>query len=219
MPILPLEAWKDVVGNIATITTIVQFLVGTQVCAGFYRNKTTGDTSGLTFLVGVVMTFAWYSYGRLIGDPSIQLVNAIGLVLQTMYSLCFYVFTPLKFETGRKMVLTVVFVALVQLYINYEEDLPTAQLRLGLLCSSMAVAYCSAPLASVQHVFNTGSTQAMPFYLILATVAVTGQWTVYGVIIQDTFVLVPNMLGCVVASFQLALFAYFPSRELTKYVV
>ena len=216
---MPLEAWKDVVGNSATISTIVQFLVGTQVCAGFYKNKTTGDTSGLTFLVGVVMTFAWYTYGKLIDDPSIQLVNAVGLVLQTMYSLCFYIYTPLKQETGRKMVFTAVLVVLVQLYINHEEDLPTAQLRLGVLCSSMAVAYCSAPLASVQNVISTGSTQALPFYLILATVAVTGQWTLYGVIIQDSFVLVPNILGCVVASGQLALFTYFPSIELTKYVV
>eukprot|EP00092_Neocalanus_flemingeri_P019900 GFUD01021557.1.p1 GENE.GFUD01021557.1~~GFUD01021557.1.p1 ORF type:complete len:217 (+),score=51.39 GFUD01021557.1:153-803(+) len=216
---MPLEAWKDIVGNTATITTIIQFLVGSQVCAVFYRNKTTGETSGLTFLVGVMMTFAWYSYGRLIGDPSIQLVNVIGLLLQAAYSFCFYAFTPLKFETGRRMVFTVVFVALVQLYINHEADLPTAQLRLGLLCCSMGVAYCSAPLASVQHVFHTGSTHALPFYLILATVAVTGQWTVYGVIIQDNFVLVPNMLGCAVASFQLALFAYFPSTELSKNII
>lgn len=216
---MPLEEWKDIVGNSATITTIIQFLVGSQVCAVFYKNKTTGETSGLTFLVGVVMTFAWYSYGRLIEDPSIQLVNAVGLILQILYCFCFYTFTPNKFDTGRRMVLTVLFVTLVQLYIQYEDDIPAAQLRLGLLCSSMAVAYCSAPLASVQHVFSTGSTQAMPFYLILATVAVTGQWTLYGIIIQDAFVLVPNMLGCVVASFQLALFAYFPTNQLTKYVV
>eukprot|EP00090_Calanus_glacialis_P009977 TRINITY_DN18359_c0_g1_i1.p1 TRINITY_DN18359_c0_g1~~TRINITY_DN18359_c0_g1_i1.p1 ORF type:complete len:217 (+),score=52.70 TRINITY_DN18359_c0_g1_i1:74-724(+) len=216
---MPLEEWKDIVGNSATITTIIQFLVGSQVCAVFYKNKTTGETSGLTFLVGVVMTFAWYSYGRLIDDPSIQLVNAVGLVLQTLYCFCFYAFTPSKFDTGRRMVLTVLFVVLVQLYIRYEDDIPTAQLRLGLLCSSMAVAYCSAPLASVQHVFSTGSTQSMPFYLILATVAVTGQWTLYGIIIQDSFVLVPNLLGCAVASFQLALFAYFPTDQLTKYVV
>ena len=213
---MPLEEWKEVVGNSATITTIIQFLVGSQVCAVFYKNKTTGDTSGLTFLVGVLMTFAWFSYGRLIGDHSIQLVNMVGLVLQALYCVCFYIFTPDKWETGKRMVITIVLVTLVQLYTQYEEDLPTAQLRLGLLCSSMAVTYCSAPLASVQHVFATRTTQALPFYLILATVAVTGQWSLYGIIIQDNVVLIPNMLGCAVASFQLALFWLFPANKLTN---
>ena len=165
------------------------------------------------------MTFSWFSYGRLIADPSIQLVNAVGLILQTLYCFCFYTFTPAKWETGRRMVITATLVALVQSYIQYEDDLATAQLRLGLLCSTMAVAYCSAPLASVQQVFSTSSTQALPFYLILATVAVTGQWTLYGIIIQDYFVLLPNLLGCAVASFQLALFGVFPANQLTKYIV
>ena len=213
---MPLEDWKEIVGNSATITTIIQFLVGSQVCAVFYKNKTTGDTSGLTFLVGVLMTFAWFSYGRLIGDHSIQLVNMVGLVLQALYCVCFYIFTPDKWETGKRMVITIVLVTLVQLYTQYEEDLATAQLRLGLLCSSMAVTYCSAPLASVQHVFATRTTQALPFYLILATVAVTGQWSLYGIIIQDNVVLIPNMLGCAVASFQLALFWLFPANKLTN---
>merc|ERR1719369_2268208 len=160
------------------------------------------------------MTFAWFTYGRLIpghpgGDHSIQLVNIVGLVLQSLYCICFYIFTPDKLETGKRIVITIILVTLVQLYTQFEDDLPTAQLRLGLLCSSMAVTYCSAPLASVQLVFKTRSTQALPFFLSLATAAVTGQWTVYGVIKQDNVVLVPNMLGCAVASFQLALFWFF----------
>ena len=66
---MALEDWKDVVGNAATICTIVQFLVGaqvkilllrfffcslipsTQVCLGYYRAKSTGESSIMTFLV------------------------------------------------------------------------------------------------------------------------------------------------------------------------
>ena len=87
--------WKTIVGTSATISLTIQFLVGIQVCAQFYQKKTTGNTSGLTFLVGVVMTFIWFSYGSLIEDVSIQVVNLVGLVLQVVYSLVFQAYSVL----------------------------------------------------------------------------------------------------------------------------
>ena len=65
---MALEEWKEVVGNTATICTIVQFLVGAQVfkstktsltlaklqvCLGYYRAKSTGESSIMTFLVSL----------------------------------------------------------------------------------------------------------------------------------------------------------------------
>lgn len=213
---MSLEEWKETVGNCATVSTIVQFLVGIQVCMGFYRNKTTGETSCMTFLVGVVMTFVWFNYGKLVDDSTLQTVNGTGLVLQTLYTFCFYNFTPLKIQTGKKIFLTLLIATLVQVYIHNEGDLETAQLRVGLLGASMSIAYCSAPLASIQHVFRTKSTESLPYYLILATVLVTGQWSMYGHIIHDSFVKIPNMIGFTAALFQLSLFYYFPSSSQYK---
>merc|ERR550519_324697 len=158
----------------------------------------------------MVMTVVWFNYGRLVGDNSIQTVNATGLVLQSMYVFCFYTITSDKLQTGKKIFLTLVFLSLVGTYIKTEQDLSNAQLRVGWLGASMSVAYCSAPLASIQEVCRSRSTKCLPFYLILATFVVTGLWTLYGTIIEDNFVSAPNLLGCMAATFQLGLFRYYP---------
>jgi len=152
---MSLEDWKDVVANGATVSTIVMFLVGIQVCLGFWRNKSTGESSCLTFLVGVAMTFVWTNYGRLVGDSTLEFVNGTGLILQTIYTFVFYGYASSKIKTGKKMFFTLIFVMLVHFYIQYEEDMAKVQYTVGLLGASMSVAYCSAPLASVQHVFRT----------------------------------------------------------------
>merc|ERR1712112_17474 len=113
---MALEDWKETVGSAATVCTIVQFLVGIQVCLGFYRAKSTGESSIMTFLVGMVMTFVWFNYGRLVGDTTLQTVNATGLVLQSLYTFCFYTITSNKLQTGKKIFLTVVFLSLVGTY-------------------------------------------------------------------------------------------------------
>ena len=89
----------------------------------------------------------------------------------------------------------------------------------GLLCATMSVMYCSAPLATVLEVVRTRNTKSLPFYLILATVLMTSSWTCYGLIIGDSFVIVPNMLGCAISTFQLMLFAILPSPYNVKYIV
>ena len=72
-------------------------LLSTQVCLGYYRAKSTGESSIMTFLVhnfyfflqtmtftqvGVVMTFVWMNYGRMVEDSTLQTVNTTGLILQ-----------------------------------------------------------------------------------------------------------------------------------------
>jgi len=211
-----LEEWKEVVGNLATVCTIVQFLVGAQVCLGFYRAKSTGESSIMTFLVGVVMTFVWMNYGRMVGDSTLQTVNTTGLILQGIYVFCFYSLTSNKLQAGKKIFLTVLVLFLVGMYIITQEDLASAQLSMGWVGASMSVAYCSAPLASIQEVCRSRSTRSLPFYLILATSIVTGLWTTYGHIIGDSFVWVPNCLGFLASLFQLSLFLYYPTSH-TEY--
>ena len=78
----------------------------------------------------------------------------------------------------------------------------------------MSVMYCAAPLASVVTVVRSRSTESLPFYLILATIAMTGSWTLYGFIIEDMFVILPNLLGCLIASGQLLLFVIYKSSNI-----
>ena len=78
--------YKQLVANVATLITVINFLVGSaQVssdwsilrriltsdwsahaqCREFYRQQSTGSSSPASYLVGVMMTFSWYSYGIL----------------------------------------------------------------------------------------------------------------------------------------------------------
>lgn len=213
---MALEEWKDFLGNSATVCTIGLFLVGIQLCLVFYKNKTTGESSPMSFLTGVVMTYVWYRYGQLIGDSSLVTVNGTGCVLQSLYLACFYYYSPDKATTSKKIAVVVLILVGVYSYIAMASDVTA---NIGLLGASMSVAYCGAPLASISHVFKTKSAEVLPFYLILVTAIVMGQWSLYGVIIQDNYVKVPNTLGFFLALLQLSLFCYFPAGPAKKAAV
>jgi len=214
-----LEEWKDVVGVSATVTTVLQFLSGVSVCAVYYKRKTTGDTSCLTFLAGVCMSSVCYNYGVLVHNTTLQTVNTTGLVLQTLYTVVFYTYSSHRARTGRMMGLAVVFILSVQAYVISEEDISIARTRVGLLGALLSITYSSAPLANLPTVFKTRNTETLPYYLILATVLATAQWTLYGVIIEDNIIKIPNFVGFIAALLQLSFFCCFNSNKSVKTIV
>ena len=159
-------------------------ILSIQVCLGFHGKKSTGETSCMTFIIGAVMTFVWFSYGRLVDDSKLMFVNGTGFILQTIYSFVFYSYTIAKVQTGKKIFLAFLLLVLVQTYIVNEESLETAQFRIGMFGATLSVSYCLAPLASISHVLSSKSTESLPFGLILNSVIFTSIWSVYGVIIQ-----------------------------------
>ena len=49
--------------------------------------------------------------------------------------------------------------------------------------------------------------------MIVANFIAGALWSLYGVLIGDNFIKIPNIVGFTLAAFQLALFGYFPSAK------
>jgi len=210
-----MEDWKGFISTTATITTVINFLTGLQVVRGFIRKGSSGDASGLPFIAGALNCGIWLKYAFLIDDSAMKLVNGIGVLLLSSSSVIFYKYTPNKTGALKQIVFAAGFFLTIAFYVNSmkEEASENARYILGLVGDVLAVCYFGAPIASIAHVFRTGSTEVLPFPIILSSWFVTGQWWIYGNILQDSFVSVPNCLGWCLATFQLFLFVYFPSKR------
>jgi len=204
-----LEEYKDLIGNLATVCTIVLFLSGLEMCAKFYKNKTTGDMSPLSFLVGVVMTFVWFTYGKFKEDVSLYTVNGIGFILQSCFSLCFYVYAVNKPNILKKLVLVSVILSCIHIFVNVA-DPEQVRNQMGFLGAGLSISFFASPLATIKQVIRTKSAETLPFYQIVMSWIVSGLWTLYGMVIADNFVLLPNFVGFVIATSQLGLFFYYP---------
>ena len=51
-----LESYKDIIATVATITTIIQFLSGTDICRKIIKQGSTSEISGFPFICGVFNT-------------------------------------------------------------------------------------------------------------------------------------------------------------------
>ncbi|KAG0694450.1 Sugar transporter SWEET1 [Chionoecetes opilio] len=214
---MTLQDYKDIIATIATIVTIIQFLSGTDICRKIIRQGSTGDISGFPFVGGLFSTSTWLTYSLLLWDASMSITNAVGLTLQVIY-LCTYVrycIAPGPWLTVRRqLTVAMMAVAAIQYYVFLSGDNDeTIKTRVGLMCCLGSIIFCASPLVSLTEVFRTQSTNTLPFPLISTTFLVSGLWWLYGIIIENSFVKYPNLIGFALSGFQLFLFIVYPTKS------
>ena len=115
-------------------------------------------------------------------------------------------------QLNRQIVILLSFLVLAYLVVESRSD-PTY--LTGLLACVASLVFCAAPLAQVRDVVNTKSSEKMPFPLIMSSFLVTVMWFLYGLLIRDQFVSVPNGIGAVISLIELSLFVIYPQTSKT----
>lgn len=199
----------------ALICTVLQFLTGIQICLTIRTKGSTVDISAFPFIVGVVSCSLWLKYGILLNDRTLMTVNTIGLCLQITYTLYYYCNTVQKGMLHRQLMVAFGILFPILTYLKFwVPDLATMTSQAGLIACVAGVMFCASPLGGLAVVLKTKSTETLPFPLILSTLVVTVLWFLYGVLLHDYFIQIPNVLGACIAFLQLMLFVVFPSRKL-----
>ncbi|XP_076233311.1 sugar transporter SWEET1 isoform X2 [Calliopsis andreniformis] len=158
----------------------------------------------------------WMRYGMLIEDHFILLVNIFGVILQASYVCIFILYSVKKFRTIKQMIAATCFLGAVYFYSFYEEDKTLAIKYIGFLSCTVTVLFFASPLVMMAHVIRIKSTESLPFPIIVASLVVSSQWFAYGCLINDPFIQIPNLLGCVLSTFQLCFFLMYRSNETSE---
>ncbi|XP_058833291.1 sugar transporter SWEET1 [Topomyia yanbarensis] len=205
---------KDVLAMSATISTVLQFLTGSVICHRYIRKKSTGETSGFPFVSGFLSCFLWLKYGILTREHTVIFVNTIGSALFFSYVVIYFTFSVNKRVVIRQCLAVCSFILICALYSTYEPDVDKIISVIGLICCCVGVLFFASPFTKLAHVIRTKNTESLPFPIIVASFFVSLQWFVYGLLIDDRFIQIPNLLGCILSSTQLFLYVVYPSRKL-----
>ena len=207
-------------GWITTISTFVVQLMGIDICFKIYRKGGTGDISAFPFVANFTSASLWLRYGILQSLEVLILTNSIGALLNFFYLILFYYFTSRKNHFMRTIFIDMTFIFSVLYYVKYRQiDINLAANHLGKVCAMLSVLAYGAPLASLKDVIRTRSTECLSFPYIFFNFVVAVEWVIYGGLLNDIYIQIPNFLGFCLAIVQLALFCIYPSRTSTEKTV
>ena len=169
------------------ITSLLLILAPLPAYIKAWRTKNTAGLSVEYILASNVSQIAWGLYGMKESAMAILLPSGVGVVLTFGYLVVYEALLGpvLGFITAY---LTTGIVAVAVLY----RVLSVSQL--GLSCLLLSVANCLSALFQPVHAYQRRDPTLIDLNISLALLLCGLSWTGYGLLTQDPFVLIPNLL-------------------------
>ncbi|CAO4376024.1 unnamed protein product [Caenorhabditis nigoni] len=207
-----IEVVLQVLSISAITTTIALFFCGIPICMQIRRQGAVGDISGVPFLMGVLGGSFWLRYGLLKMDYTMIIVNVVGVFCMAVYCIFFLIYSlPKKTFTCQLILVTSTITGMV-VWIAFKPNLD----YLGIICMTFNIMNFGAPLAGLGVVLRNREVSTLPLPMCVANFLVSSQWCLYGNLVQDIYIIIPNGIGMFLAIVQLSLFIVLPRRENEK---
>lgn len=160
-------------------------------------------------------------YGYLSGDIfPLCATYLFGDVVSILYVLGFYRYTSARKYTFQviasvvsALLIVTVYAALGKLGVT-NQSTDQVSTAIGFIGIAVSIMLYASPLETIKRVVTTKSASSIPILLCVVGTVSNALWTVYGLIIGDLFVTIPNAICLVLASIQVILYCiYNPNRQ------
>uniref|UniRef100_A0A1I8ABJ6 Sugar transporter SWEET1 n=1 Tax=Steinernema glaseri TaxID=37863 RepID=A0A1I8ABJ6_9BILA len=195
---------------LAFFTTVGLFFCGIPICRQIWKRKDTNEISGAPFLMGVVGGSCWLTYGYLKNDHTVMYVTGTQVFLYSSYTVFYFIMTQKKFWISVKIAVVIALCSTLFAlthFFGHKVFHP-----LGIICMTLNTADFGAPLAGLRVVIRRRATSTLPLPLCIANFLVSSEWFVYGLLVNDWYLITPNGIGSVLAVSQLILFTVLPRK-------
>ncbi|XP_048882382.1 sugar transporter SWEET1 [Brienomyrus brachyistius] len=199
------------------VFTILMFSSGLTDLKKMREARSSDNIQFLPFLTTLLNNLGWLYYGVLKKDGTLIIVNSIGAVLQALYVLTYYHYSSGKWRVCRQTLAAGLLLAAGWLYFGVVLAQGEQKLaRLGLACSIFTVTMYVSPLIDLLEIMRSGSVERLSFPLTVATFLTSSSWTLYGLQLQDYYIMVPNTPGIITSLVRFLLFWTFSTTSSVK---
>ncbi|KAF8652229.1 hypothetical protein HU200_062864 [Digitaria exilis] len=186
-----------------------------------YKSKSTEGFQSVPYVVALFSAMLWIYYALLKSDEFLLItVNSAGCVIETLYVVMYLVYAPKKAKLFTAKILLLLNVGVFGLILLLTMLLSGGDKRVvlvGWVCVGFAVSVFVAPLSIIRQVLRTRSVEFMPFFLSLSLTVSAVVWFLYGLLIKDKYVALPNVIGFTFGVIQMCLYALY--RNATPKVI
>jgi solute carrier family 50 (sugar transporter) len=181
-----------------------------MTAAEITKTKTCGLLSPLPFISLFTNSFVWSLYGMMKMDGTVFIPNSCG-VIASLY--CILAFHKHAVTKPNKLYIAALVTSSLALCLATAGKCPL----IGVLGCFLSVLLSGSPLAVMKTVVQEKSTTALPFTTSFVIWLNSISWLLYGVLVaHDILIYGPNILGFLLASVQMSLFAIYGIKPAVK---
>ncbi|KNA07420.1 hypothetical protein SOVF_171620 [Spinacia oleracea] len=183
------------------------------------ENRSTENFESVPYICTLLNSCLWTYYGIIKPELLVSTINGFGVFVEIIYVILFLIFAPRRMKMK-----TWILVGLLDVgFLTAAIIVPKLALQgthqidaLGFICAGLNVVMYGSPLAAMKTVVTTKSVEYMPFLLSFFFFLNGAIWSLYAVLRQDIYLMVPNGIGCFLGVIQLVLYAIYRNAKPSK---
>ncbi|KAI4963537.1 hypothetical protein ZWY2020_015272 [Hordeum vulgare] len=205
--------WAFAFGLLGNVISFMTYLAPLPTFYRIYRSKSTQGFQSVPYVVALFSAMLWIYYALLKSDECLLItINSAGCVIETIYIIVYLTYAPKQAKLFTAKILLLLNVGVFGLILLLTLLLSEGEKRvvmLGWVCVGFSVSVFVAPLSVIRLVVRTRSVEFMPFSLSLSLTVSAVVWFLYGLLIKDKYVALPNILGFTFGVIQMGLYAFY----------
>jgi solute carrier family 50 protein (sugar transporter) len=205
--------WAFAFGLLGNVISFASYLAPIPTFYRIYKSKSTEGFQSVPYVVALFSAMLWIYYALVKSNESLLItINAAGCIIETIYIVMYLAYAPKKAKVFTAKILLLlnvgvfgIILLLTLLLVNGEKRV----ISLGWVCVAFSVSVFIAPLSIIGRVIKTRSVEYMPFSLSLSLTLSAVVWFLYGLLIKDKYVALPNILGFSFGLVQMGLYMFY----------
>ncbi|XP_048536708.1 bidirectional sugar transporter SWEET14-like [Triticum urartu] len=205
--------WAFAFGLLGNVISFMTYLAPLPTFYRIYRSKSTQGFQSVPYVVALFSAMLWIYYALLKSDECLLItINSAGCVIETIYIIIYLTYAPKQAKLFTAKILLLLNVGVFGLILLLTLLLSEGEKRvvmLGWVCVGFSVSVFVAPLSVIRLVVRTRSVEFMPFSLSVSLTVSAVVWFLYGLLIKDKYVALPNILGFAFGVIQMGLYTLY----------
>nr|AYV91994.1 SWEET13a [Saccharum spontaneum] len=208
--------WAFAFGLLGNVISFMTFLAPIPTFYRIYKSKSTEGFQSVPYVVALFSAMLWIFYALIKSNETFLItINAAGCIIETIYIVMYFVYAPKKaklFTAKIMLLLNVGVFGVILLLTLLLFKGGKRVVMLGWICVGFSVSVFVAPLSIMRRVIQTKSVEYMPFSLSLSLTLSAVVWFLYGLLIKDKYVALPNVLGFTFGVVQMVLYVLYMNK-------
>ena len=204
---------EDIFGWAATCFTICIYIGPILPFIKVIKGKISyEETPGVLVSATYVNCFCWCIYGDMIFSDQVKICNLIGSIITITLISIYLVYEIRKYTLdailNALIIITGSYATYRGLTIVVDDDA-----IIGKICNITSIIVYLSPMYLIYKVIKEKNNYILiPIYIAWATLISSGLWIIYGIIIKDVYIMIPNVIGIVLAIIQICIYFLFKSK-------
>ncbi|XP_010528779.1 PREDICTED: bidirectional sugar transporter SWEET9 [Tarenaya hassleriana] len=207
-------------GVLGNIVSFGVFLSPVPTFYGICKRKSSKGFQSIPYICALASATLLLCYGIMKGNALLIIsINTFGCVIEISYLLIYLIYAPRDAKIFTLKLILIFNVGALGLLILLV-DLFVPKLKrvtaVGWVCAAYSLAVFAAPLSIMRKVIRTKSVEYMPFLLSFSLTLNAVMWFLYGLLIKDKFIAMPNILGFLFGLVQMVLYLMYKNSKKTE---